>query len=243
LTIERCAAMKKLVVLRGSALCVLLALIWGGISAQQHFKREAEIKAKLEEAIGRDAGYTETILKMETDSSHITYGEFFELCDKSVEQRTTLIVELRGLYPSVNNATKSKLIDFLNGENDAVRTKRDLYRKQMLLSSAVDTVTEAVRDTPSSEYGWDFYRERVYKSKLEVVKAASDLESSSTDFIDSYQKALKLEGTVAKAAGNAGIRFKASFKEFDGSNTDKGKQSADYASQVLTQMAQRSRRS
>jgi hypothetical protein len=230
--------MKRLVAFGAAALCLLLALIWAGVSFQQHFKRESEIKAKLEEAIGRDSGYTETILKMETDSSHVTYGEFFELCDKSVEQRTTLIVELRGLYPSVNNVTKDKLIDFLNAENDAVRTKRDLYRKQMLLSSAVDTVTETVRDTPSSEYGWDFYRERVYKTKLDLVKAASDLQSSAAEFIDSYQKTLKLEAGVAKATGHAGIRFKASFKEFDRSNADKGKESTDYASRVLAQMAE-----
>ena len=206
--------MKKISIIAPIVLYLFVALIWVGILVQQHFKQSAEIKAKLEEAIGRDAGYTETILKMESDSSHVTYGEFFELCDKSVEQRTTLIVELRGLYPSVNNVTKEQLIEFLNAENDTVRTKRDLYRKQMMLSTEMDNLTETVRDSPTSEYGWDYYRERVTKAKLDLVKAASELQVSATDFTDSYRKTLQLEGSVAKAADHAGIRFEASFKEF-----------------------------
>lgn len=227
-------SMKKLV-LGGAAAIGLLLLAWFGILAEQHFKRQADIKAKLEEAIGRDAGYTETILRVEKDSSHITYGEVFELCNKSVDERTSLIVELRGLYPSISNATKDKLIDFLNAENDAVRAKRDLYRSEMRLSTVMDDAAATVRARPSSEYGWDFYRERLAKSKEDMVEAATELQNSGKGFLDSYQKTLKLEAGVAEAATHSGIRFKPTFREYDQSNEEKGRGELEVASQMLKQ--------
>jgi hypothetical protein len=215
---------------------VLLLVVSGAVVVVQHLKRDSEIKAKLEEAIGRDAGYTETILKLESDSSHITFGEFFSLCDKSVEERTNLIVELRGLYPSVNNATKENLIDFLNAENDAVRSKRDLYRRKMQLSSAMDTFTEAVRDRPSSEYAWDYYREHVARVRREVSDAAKELQGSAAGYAESYQKSLKLEAAVAQSASQLGVRFKPIFKQFDVSNATQGKEAGDFATQVLAKL-------
>jgi hypothetical protein len=213
----------------------LLLTIWAGISTQQHFKRQAEIKAKLEEAIGRDAGYTETILKMESESNNITYGEFFDLCNKSVDERTNLIVELRGLYPSVSNVIKDRLIDFLNAENDTVRSKRDMYRRHMLLSSAMESATETLRDRPTSEYGWDFYRERLARSKEDLEKSANDLLTSGKAFVDSYEKTLKVEGSVADATKRAGIHFKTAFSDYDQSNVQKAKESIDLATQLFKQ--------
>lgn len=213
----------------------ILLFLWGGVSAVQHFKRQSEIKAKLEEAIGRDAGYTETILKMEKDSANITFGEFFDLCDKSVEQRTLLIVELRGLYPAVGSTTKDRLIEFLNAENNAVRAKRELYRKQMLLSIAMHSALESARDYPVSAYGWDYYHERVKRADQEIVEAAKELKVSASSFVELYQNALTVEGGVAAAATHSGIRFKTIFKEYGQSNTDEGKKSGEAASQIITQ--------
>lgn len=211
----------------------LILLVSGIFVGAQHFKRQSEIKTKLEEAIGRDAGYTETILKMETDSSHITYGELFNLCDKSVEERTALIVELRGLYPSVNHAAKEKLIDFLNAENDTIRAKRDLYRKSMLLSSAMDTVREAIKDAPSSEYGWEYYHATVTRSKQETADAAKELQGSAASFVESYQKTLRLEAGVAEATSHFGIRFNPIFKAYNAANSKEGKDAGDMASGVI----------
>jgi len=57
-------------------------------------------------------------------SPSITYKEIFGLCDKSIESRTNLIIELRGLYPNIKYDLKEKLVDFLNSENELVRSKR-----------------------------------------------------------------------------------------------------------------------
>src|SRR5688500_14510095 len=51
------------------------------------YYKNAEYKEKLNSAMARDAAYAETILKIESDSSNITYAELFSLCDKSIEGR------------------------------------------------------------------------------------------------------------------------------------------------------------
>ncbi len=215
------------------ALVILGGSVWVGVGRS---RRHYEIKAKLEEAIGRDAGYTETILKSETDSNHMTFGEFFNLCDKSVEARTNLIIELRGLYPSISNSTKDKLIEFLNAENDAVRSKRDLYRKSMLLSTSLDSALSVSKNRPYSEYGWDFYRSQIKQANQEVIDAAVAVQTSGVDFAQSYERALSMETGVATAAGNAGIRFKPIFKDYDQENRSDAKKKVDSASEIATKM-------
>src|SRR5579871_6443730 len=74
-----------------SILCSIL-LLGAAVSIGYHQYRLSGLKQKLGEAIGKDLGLTETILRVESESSKITYGEFFELCNKSVENRTNLVV-------------------------------------------------------------------------------------------------------------------------------------------------------
>jgi len=103
------------------------------------------LKARLQEAIARDAGYTETILKLEKDAPSVTYQELFELCDKSINKRTDLIAEVRGLYPDVNAPAKEKLIEYLNSVNGFVRSKKAFFTAHLRMSSILDTQSEFVR--------------------------------------------------------------------------------------------------
>src|SRR5687768_9610415 len=102
--VPRCPGCRKWT-RRSRALTVVLLLIAltavtvAGTSYGMRAYRMQEIKARLAEAVGRDSGYTETILKAESEASGMTYAELFQLCDKSIEDRTQLIVGLRGLYP------------------------------------------------------------------------------------------------------------------------------------------------
>ena len=75
----------------------------------------ADLNEKLTQTIGKDQGLMEIILKI--PGSEITYGEVFELCDKSVNDRIELIITLRGLYPNMKSDLKDSLIDFLSIEN------------------------------------------------------------------------------------------------------------------------------
>lgn len=85
-------AKKSILHILGGVFFAVAAITAVGYFGYRHYKF-AELKSRLEVAIGMDAGYTETILKIESDASNITYGEVFSLCDKSIEDRQKLIVE------------------------------------------------------------------------------------------------------------------------------------------------------
>jgi hypothetical protein len=204
-----------------SGVAVIAIAVWFGL--QQY--RLSQLKAKLDESIGRDLGLTETILKTETESTKMTYAELFDLCDKSIQARTNLIVELRGVYPDIPFRFKEDLIGYLNAENEFVRSKRDFYRKALSQSSAWDSLVEQVKDTPSSSYGWDYYQDRTRKLRAEVMKAAEEMSGSSDAFWDTYQKVAKEEVSIVGKARAAGIRFEPIFAKFAEGN----KKAADSA--------------
>jgi hypothetical protein len=125
-------------------ICALAAVAGASTLGYQQYRLH-EVKQKLGEAIGKDLGLTETILKVESESSKITFAELFELCNKSVDGRTNLIVELRGLHPEMDYALKEQLIKYLNAENEFVRSKREFYAKVMQASSASETYVQQPR--------------------------------------------------------------------------------------------------
>jgi hypothetical protein len=201
--------------------CAAILVVFAGIVGQRIYRYFA-IKDKLQEAVGKDAGYTETILKVENEGAHITFGEIFELCDKSIDGRTSLVIELRGLYPSLNLKVKGDLINYLIAENEFARSKRDFYRKQMQFSAASDSFGEAVDERTdalkSSSYGGEFYRSNTNRRKRDLQKAATDVQSSAGSFLESYNTVLSAEDGMALAAGRAGIKFVPVFKEYEKEN-------------------------
>lgn len=157
------------------AACALIVVIGAAIFAFHEYRLH-EINQALGAAIGKDQGLTETILKVESDSSKITFAELFELCNKSVEGRTNLIVELRGLHPEMDYELKERLIAYLNAENDFVRAKREFYSKVMQGSSATNMYLEHIRNPPSSIYGWEFFNDQVRQLRQKVLEAASETD-------------------------------------------------------------------
>lgn len=214
-----------------SALCTVLAVGGLGGFAYQEYRLRS-LKQKLAEAIGKDLGLTETILKVESESSKITFAEFFELCNKSVENRTNLIVELRGLYPEMDYRLKTRLVDYLSAENEFVRAKRDFYRRSMEQSSATDSYIEQMKDSPSSSYGWDFYRDRLRQTKIKVIEAAREAEKSADEFLKVYEKMSKEESLVAKEAQDAGLRFEPIFLKHAKANQKRAEETKQGAQQL-----------
>jgi hypothetical protein len=227
------SALKRIIVW---AMCALLILIGGGVFAQWQYRLH-DVKQKLSEAIGRDRGLTETILKVESDSAKITFAEFFQLCNKSIEGRTDLIVELRGLHPEMDYELKGRLIGYLNAENEFVRTKRDFYTKMMQESSASTLFVQQVQDRPSSPYGWDYYSNRVQQLRLKLFEAGSEVETSSDEFVAIYQKMVKEEIAISQSAKGAGLSFDPIFAKYEAENQKKAKEAKDDIEQLARAMA------
>jgi hypothetical protein len=177
-----------------------------------------KLKEKLEEAIGKNSGYTETILKIEADASNMTYKELFDLCDKSIQDRTNLIIELRGLYPDINYELKEKLVNFLNDENIIVRAKKAFYRSSMGFSSAMKSYTDHISDIPSSSFAREYYLKRSVSLKNELIKEIGDILSSSEDFKTNYNKLCKQENEISNMMKSEGLRFPLLFQNFQSHN-------------------------
>lgn len=197
-----------------------------------HQYRVYGLKQKLGEAIGKDLGLTETILKIESESSKMTYGELFELCNKSVENRTNLIVELRGLYPDMDYRLKTRLVDYLSAENEFVRAKREFYRKTMEQSSAIQSYAENEKSFRASSAGWQFYLDQRRPLREKVLEASGEALTSADEFTKMYDSVAKQEIMIAQETHNAGLRFDPVFQKHATSNQKRAKEIKDGALQV-----------
>lgn len=215
-------------------LCIFFSLV--GLFGYRHYKIFM-INKQLEEAVGKDTGYTETILKTELDSPHMTFAEFFKLCDESIEGRTKLIISLRGLYPDIKYELKDKLIEFLNSENELVRTKKAFYRSRLNFNSNLEMLSKHISDKPSSIYGYPYFLKRMLSIKSDLIEAISNMVENSESFIVSYKKLIEQEITISDEMEKTSIRFIKVFKKYEESNNKiikDSKESADKVRKILS---------
>ena len=200
----------------------LIFLITAGYFGNQQIKIST-LNRKLEEAIGKDAGYTETILKVEEEASSISYEELFNLCDKSIEFRTNLIVDLRGLYPGIESELRDNLIDFLNDENELIRQKNHFYHKKLSYNTILKIKDELHREVqyfidvdsqkPRSyelrtfEIKAEYYLKRINELNTEFIEAVSEMAKSADEFISTYNLLADKESALKRLMESKGLRF------------------------------------
>lgn len=199
-----------------SLLAIIVIIISGYFGYKSY--RLSLLKNELEKAIGKDAGYTETILKIEQEATSMTYQELFDLCDKSVDDRTNLMIELRGLYPDIKYELKDNLIEFLSIENELVRNKKAYYRYSMLFSTDMKLYNEHESDYPSSSYGWDYYFKRSEELMKELKDDRKEILSAGEAFINRFNEILIKEDELDKAMNKANIRFQKIFEKYKDTN-------------------------
>ncbi len=198
--------MKKNIII----LISILGIAITGVCAAYYIKnriRLSEIKEKLSETIGKDQGLTEIILKI--PQSDITYGEVFDLCSKSVDERNKLIVELRGLYPNMENVIKDSLIDFLSIENDLVRDQSQCSRRYMEYSSE----KKRFNTLRQSEYS-DYYSSTFSEIRKEMEENLQKYMESRKSFEENYRSLLIKEASLNKIMKNNDMRFMLMFVKY-----------------------------
>ena len=203
---------------------LVVALGITGFLVGSSYLATARLNEKLEEAVGRDSGYTETILKIEAESGSITYAELFSICEKSIADRTNIIVELRGLYPDIDSKLKTSLVEHLAAENELIRQKMGFYRKQMRFSGALESYTDHLANPPSSYYGWEYYQTRLTKLKSETTEAAAEMVREGTQFVETYETLVDREKTLAEQMDRAGLRFVQVFDQYKTQNVEKAQE-------------------
>lgn len=165
----------------------------------------SKLNEQLQAAIGRDQGLTEMILR--TPSETISYRELFELCEKSVNGRNELLIELRGLYPDIQNKLRDSLADFLSLENELVRLRSLTSRKAMKLNTAAKYIEELRQSANNSYYLADMYTRKMNSEYEEGLKLKQEMERELAEFTYKYQMLLSKEGNLGKMMQSEGLRF------------------------------------
>jgi len=190
---------------------IVLAVVTG-LYVNQRMK-VADLNEKLAQTIGKDQGLMEIILKI--PGSEITYGEVFDLCDKSVNDRIQLIIELRGLYPNMKSTLKDSLIDFLSIENELVRDVKQYGRREMNIKGKVESI-ERLRN---SEYSY-YYNSSIQSDLTELKDDAIRGLSSALSFKEKYEDLVNKEIDLSKQMNKAGLRFILIFDKYKTANIE-----------------------
>jgi hypothetical protein len=170
-----------------------------------------EMNEKLSTTIGKDQGLMEVLVKI--PSSATTCEETFLLCEKSVNERTQLIVDLRGIYPNMKSELRDSLMDFLSLENDWARELRQLYSRSLELGGKIETIKRL--ETIELAY--------LYKSELrsdinEVKDGGKRGLSAASSFKAKYLALVLKEVNLAKQMDKATLRFIQIFGKYQPAN-------------------------
>jgi hypothetical protein len=123
------------VALLGFALALVIsAIAFLGWPAATRMLRHSKAASDLDVMLREDAGYSETILKVELDAPDASLKEFADFCEKSITQRTERIIKIRAISPDIDSELRDRALDYLNAENSLVRAKRRFYDSYEVLS-------------------------------------------------------------------------------------------------------------
>ena len=151
----------------------------------------AEKKHGIAQALARDAASTETLLKMELEATGVTYKELFGFCDKSIDQRNALIVDMRVSTTVLAPNTSAAIIDFLNAENGFARAKSAFFSASL----EFDTALQAQR------HGWAEFNAALARSHEWVRRGNVEQAEASLAESDVYLRtAPRLIAGVREAA-------------------------------------------
>ena len=217
--------MKKIII---SVILLIVIAVFAVIFINQRIKIH-NLNDKLQQALGKDQGLIETILKIESESNSMSYKELFDLCDKSVTERTNILVELRGLYPEMESQLKDSLISYFNNENELVRSKSQAYRKSMSFSTNLDILKDYSRDYSYSEYTYDIYNSYIRKLKREMTEDAIEMRYNLSTFRNNYNLLLTNEKNLLLLMEKEHLRFLPIYDKYKQSNFKYVNECIDYS--------------
>jgi hypothetical protein len=206
-SIARHAPQRRRWVLIAAVAFGMVWLVWGGLAWGQEQQRLRKVRADIQKVIWKDNGYSELLLKVESEPSGMNYMELFSLCERSINGRNDLIVELRGLGAIADFPVVEQVIAFMGVENEWTRAKRAFYQQQLKFSVDVDVETARVLDASDKVMIW---------KKLSGV--ASSLNTSASTLSKIYQNAASQETSLASALEASGLKTERLFSKYQQGN-------------------------
>jgi hypothetical protein len=203
----------KKIILSVSALIVLVI---GGMVIN-HQMKISDMNEKLSVALAKDYGITESILKIEGETTNATYQDLFDMCDKAVKDRSELLVELRGLYPNLESELRDSLINLINLENDITRSKEHAYRAK-LSTSSLERLYDLRSTYLSSYYFSDSYHRAMVNEAYDLIDDVVKGRDAIKDFTTIYGKLVKIETRIAVLMDDEDLLFKPFYTKNKDSN-------------------------
>lgn len=197
----------------------LVALIAGGRWWQEQ-QRVTAAKTEGQKILAKDAAYMESVLGAERNEAGLNYKEFFDLCDKAIEGRRALLVELRGAGVGLDVTLLDNARAFIETGNSLIRAKRQVYRKQLDLNAAEQSKLPKIRAMIIPNI---IDREETIKTMASLVAdnltLADELKKAADDFVDQYRRYQALELAVLGAWAQPGLRMQGAAEQYQALNT------------------------
>lgn len=157
------------------ALCVLLAVAFGGWNFYLHRK----VLTAVEEQVRLTSAYVTQIVTALDDGGSMTFAEFFEKANKSVAEIDASMVRVSVLEPSTEASAAA--IVYMKKSQEVIRGTARSMRSLLDLSTAKKREEQAADDRLSSN---EYVRERASESRRSALdaqlKALDDLKESRT---------------------------------------------------------------
>lgn len=192
---------------------VAVIIVVGVVTAfyVNHRMKIKDMNEKLLGVIDKDQGSMEITLKI--PGSETSYDEAFSLCDKCLNDRIELIINLRGINPDMKSELKDSITDFLSLENELVRDLKLMYSQDMELHTKIESITRLI----NSDYSY------LYKSDIRSdIDEAKDLATqglrSVSSFKEKYATLMRNEANIAKQMDKASLRFTQIFGKYQTGN-------------------------
>lgn len=214
------APMKRWLLIAGGAFG-LVALLAGGRWWQEQ-QRVTAAKVELQKILAKDGAYMESVLGTEQNESRLSYKEFFDLCDKAIEGKRTLMVDLRGAGVGLEPALVESARAFLEAGNVLIRAKRQIYQEQFELDVAEKSENSKIRQLRALHVPNVIDREETI-GKMQALVVLSrfiveQLENATQDFAESYRRYAALEQTAIQEWQQRGLNFKGAAEQYQALN-------------------------
>ena len=193
---------------------------WHQREQQLHLVNEST--AKLREILIKEQAVTEQVLQPPPDG--ITYDKFFRQCERSLDERDQLVVEVRLLRQDVLSGLHEQIISLMKALNELTRAKVELMRLVAQWSSMASN-----HSAYSARLEAEFFRTHVggkreaiewaYKMTTNRLEAlAKELTQSAAAFDEMYDKATDVDEAVFAEVRRYGIDVQPQLKKFSPAN-------------------------
>lgn len=227
--------MKRILV--GGVLLLMVIVAVGAFRSWQERQRVAASKAEIQKILAKDSGYMENVLGVEKNEGGLNFKEFFDLCDKAIDGKRTLTVELRGAALGLDPLFSEKARSFIDAGNEVIRAKRTFYQRQLELNSADSKEMKEVRTMHIPNVIDRVEAIQRYGGLVSKVSAVVEqMDRGATEYAAAFRKYAGLEGALVREWAEQGLALQGMAEQYQALNMKAVKASQERGSLIKAEL-------